>query len=313
MGTAELACPGLVALHESEFAEVVAVISQPDRPRGRKMDLQPTFVKKCALNLGLQVYQPDTLRDSDAFDMLARLRPDVIVVIAYGQILPAAILELPPYGCLNVHTSLLPKYRGAAPIQWALYNGDTETGVTLMKMDAGLDTGDIVSISKTPIGSLDNAQTLHDRLAEMGAALLVESLPAYTLGEIDLVPQAHEEASTARKIIKEDGRIDWSRSAYALLQVIRAFTPWPGAFTEIPSINMALLKIWEAEVLEGDGPEGEVIVADESGIVVACGEQALRLTMVQREGGRRMAAAEFLRGCTLEAGTVLGARGRSLT
>lgn len=306
MGTAELACPSLVALHECEVTDMVSVVTQPDRPRGRKLQSRPSLVKQCAEELNLPVQQPETLRDSGAFDALAALRPDLIVVAAYGQILPLAVLDLPSHGCLNVHASVLPKYRGAAPIQWALLNGDNDTGVTIMKMDAGLDTGDIVAEVRTLIGTHDNAQTLHDRLAEMGAELLVKTVPGYVSGEIVPEPQPEGGMSYARKIKKSDGRMIWGKPAYELLRCIRAFTPWPGAFTELPSEEQRILKIWEAEVLEGNGPAGEVIVADESGIVVACGEQALRLTVVQRDGSKRMAVADFLRGCSLESGMVLG-------
>ena len=306
MGTAELACASLTALHQWDGAEVVAVVTQPDRPRGRKLQPQPSFVKKCAEDLGLSVQQPETLRYEAALESLAKLKPDLIIVTAFGQILPATVLELAPRGCLNVHTSLLPRHRGAAPIQWAILEGDRETGVTIMQMDEGLDTGPIVAMKRTSIDPSDNAQTLHDRLAAMGAKLLVGSLPGYLSGEIQPCPQPNEGATYARKIKKADGRIDWGEPATALLRRIRAFTPWPGAFTEMPTTELPRLKIWEAELAEGGGQNGHVIAADESGIVVACGEQSLRLKIVQREGGQQMAAAEFLRGCPLEAGTVLG-------
>lgn len=306
MGTAELACASLTALHQWDGAEVVTVVTQPDRPRGRKLQPQPSFVKQCAEDLCLSVQQPETLRDESALKSLAQLKPDLIVVAAFGQILPAVVLALPPHGCLNVHTSLLPRHRGAAPIQWALLEGDRETGVTIMQMDEGLDTGGIIAMERTVIDPSDNAQTLHDRLAAMGAKLLVESLPGYLSGKIQPQPQPKEGATYARKIKKADGRIDWGEPAIALLRRIRAFTPWPGAFTEMPMAEQPRMKIWEAEVAEGDGQNGQVIAADESGIVVACGEQSLRLKIIQREGSQQMAAAEFLRGCPLETGTVLG-------
>ena len=306
MGTAELACASLTALHQWDGAEVVAVVTQPDRPRGRKLQPQPSFVKQCAADLGLPVQQPESLRNDAALDALAQLKPDLIVVTAFGQILPASVLELPPHGCLNVHTSLLPRHRGAAPIQWAILEGDIETGVTIMQMDEGLDTGAIVAMERTAIDPADNAQTLHDRLAEMGAKLLVKSLPGYLSGELQPRPQPEEGATYARKTNKTDGWIDWSEPASVLLRRVRAFTPWPGAFTEMPTTDLPRLKIWKAEVAEGDGQNGQVIAVDELGIVVACGEKSLRLKVVQREGGKRMTAAEFLRGCPLEAGAVLG-------
>ena len=306
MGTAGLACPSLVALSVWGGSDVVSVVTQPDRPRGRKLQLQPSCVKQCAEKLGLPLQQPETLRDDVAFYALAVLEPDLIVVAAYGQILPSAVLDLPPHGCLNVHASILPRYRGAAPIQWALLNGDNETGVTIMRMDAGLDTGDIVAEARTPIGLHDNSQTLHDRIAEMGAELLIKTVPGYVSGDIIPQPQPEEGASHARKIRKADGRMNWGAVAHELLWRIRAFTPWPGAFTELPVKEQRLLKIWEAEVMDGDGSAGEVVVADESGIVVVCGEQALRLTAVQRDGGKRMTAADFLRGCPIKSGMLFG-------
>ena len=306
MGTAELACASLIALHQWHGAEVVAVVTQPDRPRGRKLQAQPSFVKQCADDLGLSVQQPETLRDDAVLESLVQFKPHLIVVTAFGQILPAAVLEIPPHGCLNVHTSLLPRHRGAAPIQWAILEGDRETGVTIMQMDEGLDTGGIIAMERTVIDPSDNAQTLHDRLAAMGAKLLVESLPGYLSGELQPRPQPDEVATYARKIKKTDGRIDWGEPASMLLRRIRAFTPWPGAFTEMPIAELPRLKIWEAELAENDGQNGQVIAADETGIMVACGEQSLRLKIVQREGGQQMAAADFLRGCPLEVGTVLG-------
>ncbi len=306
MGTAELACPSLVALSQWEGSDVISVVTRPDRPRGRKLQLQPSCVKQCAEELGLPLQQPETLRDDVVFNTLVALEPDLVVVAAYGQILPSAVLDLPPHGCLNIHASILPRYRGAAPIQWALLNGDNETGVTIMRMDAGLDTGDIVTEARTPIGTHDNSQTLHDRLAEMGAELLIKTVPGYVSGNIVPQPQPKEGVSHARKIRKADGRINWDAPAHELLRCIRAFTPWPGVFTELPAREERLLKIWEAEVMDGGGPAGEVIVSDESGIVVACGEQALRVTTVQRGGGKRMAAADFLRGCPLKSGMLLG-------
>jgi len=306
MGTAELACPTLVALHEANDIDVVAVVTQPDRPRGRKLHLESSFVKRCAQKFNLPILQPATLRADATLETLMQLKPDLIVVTAYGQILPSAALQLPNHGCLNVHTSLLPRYRGAAPIQWALLNGDAETGVTIMLMDAGLDTGDIVALAHTQIEIYDNAQTLHDRLAKMGAELLLKIIPGYVAGDIKPVPQPVVGPSYARKILKEDGRLDWSMPANHLMRCIRAFTPWPGAYTELPLGEKRLLKIWGAEVVDGNGQAGQLIVSDESGIVVACGEQALRLTTVQREGGKRMAVTDLLRGCQLKLGMVFG-------
>lgn len=309
MGTAELACPSLRALHAQPAFSVVAVVTQPDKPRGRDLQLQPTPVKAVALELGLPVLQPERARHEPFVQQLRELQPELIVVAAYGQILPPVILDLPQHGCLNVHTSILPKYRGAAPIQWAILDDEPETGVTIMKMDAGLDTGAIVSVVTTPIAPEDNAQTLHDRLATMGAAALVETIPGYLDGRIRPVPQPAEGSSYARKITKDDGRIDWSLPARTIWNRVRAFTPWPGAYTSRRSKGgERLLKIWLAAVEESSGGEpGRILAADKSGIVVACGRHDLRILQLQREGGRKLTAAEFLAGHPMSAGEQLGA------
>jgi methionyl-tRNA formyltransferase len=212
-------------------------------------------------------------------------------------------LDLPKFGCLNVHTSLLPKYRGASPIQSAILNGEMETGVTIMKMDAGLDTGEIVAQTRTTILPEDNSAILHDRLAQLGAELLVETIPDHVAGKILPKPQPDEGSSYATKIKKEDGQIDWNKSAGENLNRLRAFTPWPGAFTFLKAEpKPQLLKIWKAEIVGLSGKAGEILSADKNGIVVACGKNALRILELQREGGRRMSAAEFLAGNPLKAG-----------
>jgi methionyl-tRNA formyltransferase len=249
------------------------------------------------------VLQPAKARDGQFISELREFKPDLIVVAAYGQILPQSILDLPKSGCVNVHTSLLPKYRGAAPIQTAILNGETETGVTIMKMDAGLDTGDILSQTRTPILPDDNSQTLHDRLAQLGADLLVATIPDFVAGKIQPRPQPAEGASYAAKIKKEDGKIDWSEPAEKILNQLRAFTPWPGAFTFLKAESkLQLLKIWKAEIVEKSGNTGEILSADKNGIVAACGKDALRILELQREGGRRLSAQEFLAGHPLKQG-----------
>lgn len=308
MGTADLACASLRALCREKSFQVIAVVSQPDKPKGRDMKLQPTPVKELALAEGLPVLQPRRARDEEFIAQLRSLAPDLIVVAAYGQILPQSLLDIPRLGCLNVHTSLLPKYRGAAPIQWAILDGEAETGVTIMKMDAGLDTGPMLRTARTAILPEDNAQTLHDRLADLGGELLVKTIPDYAAGTIIPTPQPAEGASYARKISKEDGLIDWSQPARVLWNRVRGFTPWPGAYTHLMSDGTArLLKIWLAEVEPNrSGAPGEILGADKSGVVIACGEQSLRVTQLQREGGRRMSAQEFLAGHPLTLGTRLG-------
>ena len=303
MGTAELSCASLGKIFHDERFSVIAVVTQPDKPKGRELKITPSPVKILAEKLMLPVLQPIKARDDQFIAELRELKPDLMVVVAYGQILPQAILDLPPHGCLNVHTSLLPKYRGAAPIQWAIANGEPETGVTIMKMDAGLDTGPILSTRRTPILPTDDSQSLHDRLAQLGAELLVETIPGYVAGSISPRPQPPEGSTYAAKISKEDGRIDWNWPTQKIWNRLRAFTPWPGAFTFLPGEpKPQLLKILKAEVVEKTGKAGEILSADKSGLVVAAGQDALRILELQREGGRRMNAAEFLAGHSLKIG-----------
>jgi methionyl-tRNA formyltransferase len=307
MGTAELSCDSLRGLLEPPDFNVVAVVTQPDRPKGRDLKLQPSPVKLLGMSAKLPVLQPERARSEEFLEELRALQPDLIVVAAYGQILPESILDLPCFGCLNVHTSLLPKYRGAAPIQWAILNGDTETGVTIMKMDVGLDTGDILTQATTPIRPEDNSETLHDRLARMGADLLVRTIPDYVAGKLPLQPQPAEGVSYAAKIKKQDGHIDWTQPARAIWNRVRGLAPWPGAFTCLPDQPQPhLLKIWQAEVVERAGPPGEVLQADKTGVVVGCGHEALRILILQREGGRRLQAHDFLAGHPLLPGQRLG-------
>jgi methionyl-tRNA formyltransferase len=303
MGTAELSCASLEALARDKQFQVTAVVTQPDRPRDRGLKPQLSPVKTLALRLGLPVLQPARARDEKFIAALRAFQPDLIVVAAYGQILPQSILDLPRHGCLNVHTSLLPKYRGAAPIQWAIANGDAGTGVTIMKMDAGLDTGGIVAQRRTAIQPADDSATLHDRLARLGAELLTQTIPDYVAGKIQPMPQPAEGVSHAPKIKKEDGRIDWNLPAKTIWNRLRAFTPWPGAFTFLKAEPKPhLLKIWKAEIVGCSGNPGEILSAGKDGIVTGCGQDALRILELQREGGRRMSAAEFLAGHPLRTG-----------
>ena len=307
MGTAELSCASLSRLAADPNTTLVSVVTQPDKPKGRELKLQPSPVKILAEQLKLPVLQPIRARDDDFIARLRALQPDLIVVVAYGQILPPAILDLPRHGCLNVHTSLLPKYRGAAPIQRAIADGNTETGVTIMKMDAGLDTGPVLALRPTPILPTDDSQTLNDRLAILGAELLAETIPDYVAGTIPPRPQSEPEATHAAKIKKEDGQIDWSLPAETIRNRMRAFTPWPGAFTFLKTEGQPrLLKIWKAEVAEQSGVAGEILLAEKSGITVACGQKALRIAELQREGGKRLTAEQFLSGAPLRAGDRLG-------
>jgi methionyl-tRNA formyltransferase len=253
--------------------------------------------------LNLPVLQPLKARDENFIAGLRELKSDLMVVVAYGQILPQTILDLPPFGCLNVHTSLLPKYRGAAPIQWAIADGEPETGVTIMLMDAGLDTGPVLATRRTPILPTDDSQILHDRLAQLGAELLAETIPGYVAGKISPQPQPAEGSTYAAKIKKEDGRMDWCQPAVQIWNRLRAFTPWPGAFTFlVAEPKPQLLKIWKAEVVERSGGAGEILSAEKTGVVVGCGQHALRIQELQREGGKRLTTEQFLAGFPLKAG-----------
>lgn len=307
MGTAEIAAPLVRLLFSSEDVELLAVVSQPDRPKGRKLKLQPTATKLVAEELEIPVHQPEKCRAPEFLDQLREWQPDVIVVMAYGQILPQALLDIPQHGCLNVHTSILPKYRGAAPIQWAIWNGDEKTGVTVMKMDAGMDTGDIVAIRETPIEATDTAATIHDRLGEIGAELLVEVLPKFATGKIELQPQDESASTHARKITKKDALLDWSRTNVQLWNQIRAFTPWPGTSCVWPGEDGdQKLKVVAAEPVDGPNVSpGQVMKADREGLIVTCGDGCLRILELQKEGGKRLAARDFLAGNKLTPGTRL--------
>lgn len=308
MGTADLACASLRALASHPGLTVVAAVTQPDRPKGRKLQLHPSPVKAAAQALGLPVLQPEKARAPGFLEELKSLRPDLCVVAAYGQILPQALLDIPSLGCLNIHTSLLPKYRGAAPIQWAILEGETETGVTIMRMDAGLDTGPLLAQRRTAITKEDDAMALHDRLSRMGAELLIETIPDYASGEIVPQPQPAKGSSYARKIKKEDGLLDWSRPAHSLWNRVRGLVPWPGAYTHwTRDAKSVVLKLWKAEMADGNGGSpGQVRAVGERGIDVVCGEGNLRILELQLEGGRRMPAQAFLAGHALLVGDKLG-------
>lgn len=306
MGTPELACASLRGLLQDPGLQVVSVATQPDRPKGRDLKLTPSPVKELALQHGLPVSQPLKARDEPFLAQVQDARPDLIVVTAFGQILPQSLLDIPRFGCLNVHTSLLPKYRGAAPIQWAILNGERETGVTIMRMDAGLDTGPILTQETTPISDEDDAVTLHERLAVLGANLLLKTIPGAVSGEITPRLQPADQASYARKILRSDGELDWKRPARELWNQVRGLVPWPGTFTYCKDLGKGLLKIWSADVVHLSGPPGEILKADGDGIVVACGLEALRILLLQREGARRLTPQQFIAGTVLRAGQRLG-------
>jgi methionyl-tRNA formyltransferase len=303
MGSAELSCPSLFVLLNLPGCKVVAAVTQPDRPKGRHLKLLPSPVKLMAQAAGLPVLQPERAREERFVQQLTELAPGLIVVAAYGQILPPAILDLPEFGCINVHTSLLPEYRGAAPIQWALLNGDRETGVTIMKMDAGLDTGEILTQQATTIEPSDNSETLHTRLAKIGAALLASTIPSYVKGEITARPQPAEGVTYAPKIKKQDGEIDWSQPAAGIWNKVRGLTPWPGAYTWLNQGDRRVrLKLLKAEPAPEEGPPGEVLVAPKDTLLIACGQGSLKVTELLVEGGRALQTQQFLAGHPLRPG-----------
>ncbi len=294
MGTPDFAVPVLTAL--AETYQVIGVVTQPDRPSGRGRRPAPSPVKQVALERGLPLAQPQSLRTPEAMVQLATWKPDVIVVAAFGQILRQDVLDLPTYGCLNVHASLLPRWRGAAPISAAILAGDEVTGVTIMQMDAGLDTGPILAQREEPIRPNDTQAALEKRLARLGAALLVETLPAYLTGDLPPRPQSEEGTTYARRLRKEDGRLDWSRPAVELGRQVRAFNPWPGAFTTWRGRRFNVLYAAPLPTWQGDTPPGTVIALADDGVAVATGEGALRLEEVQLAGKRRMDISAFLCG-----------------
>ncbi len=297
MGTPSFAVASLEALVRAGH-QVAGVFSQPDKPVGRHQNkLQPTPVKECAQAHGIPVYQPEKLRDGTALALLRELDPELIVAAAYGRILPDDILALPPKGCINVHSSLLPKYRGSAPINWAILNGDRETGVTIQKMVRDLDAGDMILQRATPIGADENAAALYDRLALMGGELLTQAVAQIEAGIAACTPQDHAQATQAPMLSKALSPVDWTRSAQAIHNQIRGLYPWPAAATDI--LTGEPVKLWAARTAETPAAArpGTIISAGKEGIDVACGDgRALRILELQAPGGKRMSAADYLRG-----------------
>ncbi len=304
MGTPTFAVPSLLTLIEAAY-ELVSVITQPDRPVGRKRVLTPPPVKEIAVEHGIPVYQPEKIRLPEGIAHVRSLAPDLIVTAAFGQILPKEILDIPKYGCINVHASLLPKYRGGAPIHQALINGETETGVTIMYMVEALDAGDMISSRSIPIAEDDHVGTLFEKLSHVGAELLKETLPKLISGEIQAVPQAEGQATFAPNIKREQEKIDWNQSARDIRNQIRGLHPWPVAFT---TWKEQPFKIWWAELTEAtsDIAPGTVWKLDSKGIYVATGDGFLRLTDIQPAGKKRIAVSEFVKGRQMQVGDKLG-------
>lgn len=304
MGTPDFAVPALETLAREGY-QIGYVVTQPDAVRDRGKKIKMTPVKEKALELGLKVLQPEKIKkDADFFQALKAYEPDLIAVAAYGQILPKEILELPRLGCVNIHGSLLPRHRGAAPIQRAILEGDQETGITIMFMEEGLDTGAMLAKRSTPIEKKNGAE-LHDELAQMGAELLAETIPKLEAGQIRPRPQNDAESTYAPMLSKKDGEIDFTWEPKRIERLIRAFDPWPGAFT---SYKGKMLKIWEAEVLAGanTAAPGTITGVSDAGIEISAGGGTLLATVIQIPGKKRVAAADYLKGNSIETGSVLG-------
>lgn len=303
MGTPDFSVPTLESLIQS-CHQVVGVVTQPDKPKGRGKEIQMSPVKETALRHGILVYQPVRARDEAFVEEMRALKPDVMVVIAFGQILSRELLEVPAYGCINIHASLLPAYRGAAPIQWAVINGDKETGITTMMMDVGMDTGDMLEKTVVTLDEKETGGSLFDRLSLLGGELILSTLEKLEQGTLIRTPQEHEKATYVKKIPKSLGDIDWTMDAASIERLIRGLNPWPSAYTRW---NGKMLKLWEAEVFpdSGLGRCGEVLEADGDRLTVKTGDGVLKINSLQLEGKKRMDTAAFLRGYPVEAGSVM--------
>lgn len=301
IGTGDIGVPTLRALRDSSEHEVVAVVTQPDKPVGRDQKITAPPIKQAISTSGIPILQPARIKSPDAMAELQSFRPDTIVVMAYGQILPRAVLEIPSLACLNLHASLLPRWRGAAPVQAAVAAGDTKTGITVMYMDEGLDTGDVLLQHEISLQPAETGASLHERLGALAPGALFEALDLIKRGEAPRLPQDSSLATYAPKLKRETGRIDWSESAPAIERKIRAFNPWPGAFTVVKdgAGNVRNLKIHSAVIVDQTAPPGQIVYADERGMVIAASGGSLSLQEVQLEGKRRMSAIDLLRGSSL--------------
>jgi methionyl-tRNA formyltransferase len=297
IGAGEIGVPTLQALLPSSEHQLTGVVTQPDKPAGRAQRIEPTPIKRALAGSKVPILQPARIKDRQAIEEIRALQPDAIVVIAYGQILPREVLKIPRIACLNLHASLLPRWRGAAPIQAAIAAGDSETGVTVMYMAEGLDTGDVLLRRRTDILPTDTGGSLHDRLAQVAPEALLEALQMLAKRNAPRIPQDNALATYAPKLTRDDGKIDWSEPAEIIERTIRAFNPWPGTFTEIATPGVRKLKIFSAAIVDLSGKPGEFLRSEKE-LIVAAGKNALSLNEVQPEGKRRMDAAAFLRGHT---------------
>lgn len=302
MGTPDFAAASLEALIDSRH-EIQAVVTQPDKPKGRKGELTPSPVKVVAEEKGIKVYQPLKVRDEEFVETLRAYNPDVIVVVAFGQIIPLSILKMPKFGCVNIHGSLLPKYRGAAPIQWAVLDGEKETGITTILMDEGIDTGDILLKKTIQIDTDETSGSLFDKLMALGAETILETLDELENGSLTPIKQGESPTAYAKMLTKAMGLIDFTKSAKELDCFVRGMDPWPSAYTRLSGKT---LKLWKVRVVEGSGKAGSVIGIGKESFTVACGEGAIEVLEVQLEGKKRMSAGDFLKGITLNIGQELG-------
>lgn len=306
MGTPDFAVEPLEAIIKAGY-EVAAVVTQPDKQKGRGKEVKMTPVKECALRHGIPVFQPVKIKEPEAVAELEKYQADLFVVAAFGQLLSEEILNMPEYGCINIHASLLPAYRGAAPIQWAVLNGEKESGVTIMQMDKGLDTGDMLLKRSVELSPKETGDSLHDKLMHLGAELIVEALPKLEKGELVPEKQKDELSSYAKKLTKAMGQIDWFKDAVSLERWIRGLNSWPSAYT---FFGGKTLKIWEAQVAEENGAQkaepGQVVSVSREGFTVACGQGALQILSLQLEGKKRVLTREFLLGYQVEPGMILG-------
>ncbi len=300
MGTPDFSVPALDKIASEH--EVVAVVTQKDKPKGRGQSLSYTPVKESALKLNIPILQPDKVKEDSFVEELRALNPDVIVVIAFGQILSKEILEMPKYGCVNVHASLLPKYRGAAPIQWAVIDGEERSGVCTMKMDEGLDTGDIIDVEEVTLDSKETGGSLFDKLAELGGELILKTLQNLEFGNAQFIKQDDSKSTYAKKMTKDLGHIDFTKDAVSIERLIRGLNPWPSAFTYLDG---KVMKIWDADVVDASGEPGTVISEYKDSFVIATGDKALKVNELQLEGKKRMKASDFLNGRSIE-GSKLG-------
>lgn len=302
MGTPDFAVYSLKALLTKH--EVLAVVTQPDKPKGRGKKMVFTPVKEFALEAGLTVYQPERAREAEFVSLLESLRPDVIAVTAYGQILPESILNIPPMGCINVHGSLLPKYRGAAPMQWAVIDGERVTGITTMFMAKGMDTGDMLLKTEVEIASSDTFSQVHDKMAFAGADLLLETLDALAAGTARRTPQKNEDATYAPMLTKETGHIDWSKKGREIMNLMRGLDPSPGAFAIVEEEPLKLFRAEESHETFGEGQPGEVVQVTKKTFTVRCGDGALTILELQARGGKRMTTDAYLRGHEIKTGVL---------